>query len=109
CAYTDAADVERVDGDVVTVSLLSQPVVLRDAQAVELELACGTGPDPELPLVGPDDQPGCVPRHQEGRDAVHTVLGRGVGEHDEDAGLSCVGRPDLSPFQHVVVAIATCP
>ena len=104
-ADADAAFVQRLDGDLVSLADFAQHILLRHAAVFENQLAGGRGADAQLVFLLADGESGEIFLDHEGGDAF--VSGRGIdgGEEDEDAGFLAVGDPELAAVENVVAAL----
>ncbi len=102
-AYTDTALVEGLNGDLVALSRLAEDIGDGNETVLEDELAGGGCTDSELVLFLAEGEAGRIFLDKKCGDAL--VSGGAVdgGEDDEEAGLLCVGDPELLSIEDVSI------
>jgi hypothetical protein len=93
---TDAAFVQKADGVLISLALLAKQVLAGDLDVVEVDDACAGRLDAELLLLLCDAEALCALLDDKRCDALVLLLGRQVGEHDEEIGFHAVGDPHLA-------------
>src|SRR4051812_16579959 len=105
----DAALVQGLDGDLISLAHWPQHVLVRDNAVLENQLGGAGRANAELVLFLSDGKSGEAPFHQEASDALVAPGGICVGEHDEESGLGAVRNPELCPGQRPIRSSPLCP
>src|SRR5581483_9510741 len=100
CANSDAALVQRFDGDLVALPSFAQQVVAGNTTILEDELAGAGGTNAQLVFFLADRETGEVLLHQKRGDA--TISGTRIygGEENEETGFLGIGDPQLAAIEH---------
>ena len=103
-ADTDAAFVQRFDGDLVALAGLAENSLARQLAVVEEELAGGGGADAELVFLAADGEAGRALFDEEGGDAAVALCGIEGGKNNEETGFARIGDPELAAIEAVAGA-----
>ncbi len=106
CADADAALVQGLDGDLVSLADRAEHVGDRDDAVVENQLAGRARTDAELVLFSADGEPGRGALDEERGDAAVGARGIDGGEDEKEPGLEGVGDPELASGEAPDVAVA---